>query len=158
DARPLGGTGPTPDGSWWIDLGAFVPGGRLATGQSTTVATVTFSNLSGLRLSFRAGLLAMRAPNSAPGFDSPPVETAAANQLYEDQVIAHDPDGDHMGYVLAGGPSRMTVDPDTGLIQWTPEATSPAQAAVVVEVFDARGGHATQSFAIAVAGVHPSPV
>src|SRR6185312_6962408 len=76
NGQVLGASNPTASGTVWLDLGANVTGGELFAGQTTTVATVTFSNPSGLKLSFRSGLLAMPAPNADPIIDSPPLTTA----------------------------------------------------------------------------------
>jgi len=52
----------------------------------------------------------------------------------------------------------MTVDSDSGLVSWTPAAGSPSQATVIVQVSNARGGHALQQFSIATSGVNAPPV
>src|SRR5262249_6274339 len=60
-------------GTWWIDLGATLAGGRLAAHQSTTRTIVTIQSESEQRLGFTAGLLAAPYPNMPPVFDSQPV-------------------------------------------------------------------------------------
>ena len=46
----------------------------------------------------------------------------------------------------------------TGLATWTPSATSPEQAEVVLQVYDSAGAHDTQAFLLQVAGVNRQPV
>ncbi|MGE3817844.1 MAG: putative Ig domain-containing protein, partial [Isosphaeraceae bacterium] len=156
-ATPAGATGPNADGAWWVDLSADLTAGRFGSGQSIT-RTVTFSVPSDERLSFKTGLLAFAYPNAAPVFDARPVSVAAAGQSYQYQAASHDPDGVALTYVLTDGPQGMAVNEQTGLVRWSPTASSPAQAPVVLQVYDARGGHATQEFTVAVAGVNREPV
>jgi len=52
----------------------------------------------------------------------------------------------------------MSVDPATGRLTWTPTSASPADAQVVLQVYDARGGSDEQSFTIHVAGGNHAPV
>ena len=63
-----------------------------------------------------------------------------------------------MSYLLVRGPAGMTVDPGTGLVKWSPTVASPAQAPVVLQVYDTHGSHATLSFTIDVAAVDLPPV
>src|SRR5262249_29884405 len=96
-------------------------------------------------------------PNAAPAFDSQPIETATVGQPYRYQAAAHDPDGTIVSYVLHTGPKGLVVDPASGLVRWTPDVASPALATIVLQVYDARGGHATQEFIIAVTGTNRPP-
>src|SRR5262249_38510344 len=54
-------------------------------------------------------------------------------------------------------PVGMTINATTGLIAWTPTAGSPGQANVILQVYNPRGGHATQQFTVAVSGVNQAP-
>ncbi len=154
----VGATNTTTAGTTWVDLSASVPGGELFPGQATTVATVTFSNPSGLKLSFKTGLLAMPAPNADPIFDSQPLTTATAGQLYNFPVAAHDPNKYPLSYLLVRGPAGMTVNPTSGLVSWLPTVASPALAPVVLAVYDSHGSRATLSYTITVGGVDQPPV
>jgi YD repeat-containing protein len=148
----------TADGTAWLDLSADVTGGELFPGQTTIVATVTFSDPSGLKLAFKSGLLAMPAPNADPVFDATPVTTATAGQPYRFQATAHDPNRYALSYLLVRGAAGMKVDSGTGLVRWLPTVASPSQAPVVLQVYDTHGSHATLSFTIDVAGVDLPPV
>src|SRR5262249_52561191 len=70
----------------------------------------------------------------------------------------HDPNSGPISYLMDSGPAGMSIDPVSGLLAWTPTAASPAQASVIVEAYNVRGGHAAQRFTIAVSGVNQPPV
>ena len=86
-------------------------------------------------------------PNQAPSITSAAVTTVRSGSLYSYQVIATDPEGDPLSYVLTTFPTGMTINA-SGLINWTPASTGNFN--VTVEVSDGKGGSATQSFTINV--------
>ncbi|MEL7521568.1 MAG: putative Ig domain-containing protein, partial [Cyanobacteria bacterium J06553_1] len=59
-------------------------------------------------------------PNRPPNFTSTPVVDAFINQPYTYDADAVDPDQDPLTYELVQGPDGLTVDPNTGLVEWTP--------------------------------------
>ena len=63
--------------------------------------------------------------NHPPVIVSPPVTTAVAGQPYTYDVEAIDPDGDPLTYSLTTPPSGMTIDPNTGHIDWTETGLAP---------------------------------
>ena len=90
---------------------------------------------------------------------SAPVYAAVEGALYEYDVDATDADDDPLEYVLADGPEDMTIDPDTGLIQWWPGETA-AQGnpyPVHVVVSDPAGHSASQVYAIYVRATNQAP-
>ena len=145
-------------GDWWIDLGATLPGGRLGAGQSTTERIVTIQSPTQERLAFTAGLLAQPYANVDPVFDSQPVTAGTAGQTYQYQAQAHDPNGSSLFYLLDSAPAGMTVNSQTGLVQWAPTADSPASVRVTLQVYNLRGGYADQDFTVAVAGGASPPL
>ena len=88
--------------------------------------------------------------NRAPQITSTPVTTATAGQLYSYDVEATDPDGDTLTYALTQSPEGMTIDNNTGLIQWTPPGINAQPPAVIVRVTDTGGLPAEQNFTITV--------
>ncbi|HID30328.1 MAG TPA: hypothetical protein EYP19_10030, partial [Desulfobacterales bacterium] len=72
------------------------------------------------------------------------------NSLYSYQVRATDPDNDILTYSLQQAPEGMTIDPDTGLIEWTPTGSQSGWYNAIVNVNDGRCGEATQSFSVYV--------
>src|SRR5262249_14424436 len=59
---------------------------------------------------------------------------------------------------LLSGPAAMTVDPATGLVQWTPTADQAGSQSVRLTVEDGRGGGATQTFTLRFPVVAPTPI
>jgi RHS repeat-associated protein len=96
--------------------------------------------------------------NRNPSITSIPQLTGVAGQAYSYDVDASDPDtGDILGYVLAGAPAGMSIDPVSGLINWTPATGQTGSFAVTVKASDGRGGLATQGYALSI-GTPPQPV
>ncbi len=87
--------------------------------------------------------------NHPPHITSTPVTTATVGQAYSYQITATDADGNTLGYSLTTAPSGMTINSNTGLIQWT-MPTSGGPFAVTVNVTDGSGGTATQSYQLAL--------
>ncbi|MCV3217086.1 Ig-like domain-containing protein, partial [Plectonema radiosum NIES-515] len=60
-------------------------------------------------------------PNRPPIFTTTPIVDAYINKLYKYDADAVDPDGDYpLSYSLIVGPNGMTVNPSTGVVEWTP--------------------------------------
>jgi PKD repeat protein len=102
--------------------------------------------------SFTIVVTAAPPPNQNPSFSSTALTSASEGQPYAYQVTATDPDvGNTLAYELTQAPTGMSIDPASGLINWTPVATHVPSVAVTVRVSDGRGGSAIQSFVITVA-------
>ena len=76
-------------------------------------------------------------PRLVPGLDD----------LYVYAVDATDPDGDALVYDLAEGPAGMTVDPASGLVEWTASFT---EQRAKITVTDGNGGRVIHGFRIPV--------
>ena len=76
--------------------------------------------------------------NHSPAITSTPNTTAFVEVTYMYDVNATDPDvGDILTYSLTGSsPEEITIDPTTGVINWTPTATQIGDNDVTVEVSD----------------------
>ncbi len=82
-------------------------------------------------------LRAAKVVNETPKFTSSPVTKAAVEELYTYDVNAKDPDaGDMLTYSLIRNPTGMTIDPASGLIQWTPTNNQRGSNDVVVKIED----------------------
>ena len=66
--------------------------------------------------------------------------------LYSYQVTAKDPDGDPLTYSLVQSPPGMTIDNETGLIEWLVTSKDLGSYEIVVEVSDGMGGVDQQMF------------
>lgn len=88
--------------------------------------------------------------NWPPFIDSDAVTLVEQGDTYEYAVVATDNDGDTLTYALATAPQGMSIDADTGVIQWAPSDSQVGDYPVSVEVSDGRGGMATQEFELIV--------
>ncbi len=101
--------------------------------------------------------VAVTRMNDAPIITSKPPTTAMVDVLYTYAVEARDPDGnDILTYSLTAQPPGMTINPMTGMIQWTPNETQKDTYEVVVKVADSNSVPAsdTQAFSLIV---NPTP-
>jgi len=95
----------------------------------------------------------VNAVNDAPSITTKPVETARVWAPYTYGVVAKDPDpGDKLIYSLTKKPEGMTINEDTGLIEWRPTSSQAGTYDVTVRVADNYKTRAmdTQSFTITV--------
>ena len=67
------------------------------------------------------------------------------------QVRASDPDGDTLQYSLKEGPPGMTIDQNTGSINWDVLPEMVGNIPFAVEVSDGAGGSATARFSVTIA-------
>jgi RHS repeat-associated protein len=102
-------------------------------------------------------IVAAAAPNRGPSISSIPPRRGAVGSEYRYQVVAVDPDGDRLQFGPVFGPDGMTINPDTGLITWTPAPGQHGGHAVQVGVKDLRGGAAVQVYGIQVAFGNNAP-
>ena len=87
--------------------------------------------------------------NSAPVIESNAVTTATEGALYIYGVEATDPEGDTLTYSLTAGPTGMTINSSTGVINWTPTEVQIGEHDVEIKVSDLYRSD-TQSFTITV--------
>jgi hypothetical protein len=93
-----------------------------------------------------------------PRFQTVPPGEATAGTLYVYDADAIDLDVDDvLTYRLEAPPAGVTVDSASGVVQFTPAASSPPQLGLTLVVSDGRGGEARQSWLIAVAGGMGAP-
>ena len=75
---------------------------------------------------------------------------------YRYDADAIDTDNDDLTYVLMAGPDGLTIDAETGLIDWIPTAEDLGTHSVIIEVTDGRGGQDIQQFDIEVVEDRPN--
>ena len=68
-------------------------------------------------------ILVVAAANQPPTITSTPSTDGTAGVPYSYDVDATDPDGDVPTYSLDLAPAGMTIDPVSGIVQWTPTGT-----------------------------------
>ena len=71
---------------------------------------------------------------------------------YRYDADAIDPDADPIQYSLVAGPHGMQINCDSGVFDWAPSVNQVGTHTVTIAASDGRGGTATQSFVIKVAG------
>ncbi len=87
--------------------------------------------------------------NYPPTIISAPVFSVVAENLYEYQIVASDPEGSGLTYSLAMAPAGMSVSA-TGLITWVPTTAQEGRNAVTVVVRDNLGLLDSQNFIVTV--------
>ncbi|MGH8547581.1 MAG: putative Ig domain-containing protein [Methylococcales bacterium] len=154
---------PTAPSGMTIDPAAgLITWTPIANQAGTQSVTVRVQDQGGLSAVQTYSVTVSPAPaNQAPTITSTPVPTATAGQLYSYDIDATDPDaGDVLTYSLVAGPSTLTVDPASGLVQWTPTAAQVGvHSGITVKVTDSGGLSASQTFTITVqSGNHPPAI
>ncbi|WP_422925495.1 putative Ig domain-containing protein [Singulisphaera sp. PoT] len=99
--------------------------------------------------------LLVECADAPPSIVSTPSTDAGTATPYFYGVRAVDPENDKLTYSLDQAPAGMTIDPDTGLIRWTPIAAQVGAQQVSVKVTDGFGGEGIQSFTAQVVAVTP---
>ncbi len=89
--------------------------------------------------------------NAPPVFTSTPPIWASETVPYVYEPGVFDVDGDRVGFSLATNPPAMTIDPDTGRIDWTPLSEDIGPHPIVVRVTDTNGASGEQSYTLVVA-------
>ena len=92
-----------------------------------------------------------RGVNNDPVIFTDAVESATQGRAFIYDVGAADPDSDAIEYALTVAPQGMSIDVQTGLIQWLP--VSPGVLPADILVVDGRGGTDTQSLNIDVTAI-----
>ncbi|MEG4506100.1 putative Ig domain-containing protein [Microcoleus sp. F6_B4] len=98
----------------------------------------------------QAFTLNVRGVNAPPGIISSPPTLAAADKAYKYQVLARDAENDPLTFSLVSPPNGMTINPKTGLIQWTPSLSQAGVQNVGVLVSDSSGATASQQYALTI--------
>jgi hypothetical protein len=148
------------EGSEAIKTDSTLSGAPDANVCSTDVVTETCSEGEG-EIEIAMVKIAIKVVNAEPAITSIPVTAVEVGALYTYDVNATDPDvGDTLTYSLTTKPAGMTIEPDTGLIQWTPEDAHVGAHDIVVKVVDSNDIPAsdTQLFTITVNPVSLPPI
>ena len=95
--------------------------------------------------------------NAAPAITSTPGDFDEQGAL-QYQVVIEDPDDeDGFEYRLLEGPEGMRIDAASGLVSWQPSRQQAGNHPARIEVVDAKGGKAWQSFDLALDLVSDAP-
>ena len=101
--------------------------------------------------------LTVTGVNTPASIVSTPVTNGSANQPYTYQVVGTDAENDGVSFGLGVHPEGMVIDPDTGVINWTPPVGGSYEIEVLV--FDSQGGSNKQVFTIEIESetIDPTP-
>ena len=104
----------------------------------------------------RIYLITVTNTNDPPTIISSTIITAKEDSLYLYAVNAQDPDNDILVYSLETNPVGMTINSESGLIQWIPDNSNVGVLiSVTVKVDDGNGETAIQSWTIDVSNTNP---
>ena len=143
-----------PDGTPYFDFTDQVDDGRLDPGEMTGSPTIVFNNPT--RVQFDYELVFFGKLNEPPVITSLPQLEAPFDRQYSYDVEANDPDNDVLTYSLVTSPAGMTIDPDSGVINWSPTIDDLGLHDVAVEASDGRGGVASQRYTVTVNEAPPN--
>ncbi len=113
--------------------------------------TIRAEDLSGAAAEQVHFLTVSPVDNNAPVIESDPVTAVTAGQAYVYDVLAHDPDGDELIYLLSRSQPGMTIVAETGQIRWIPGNDDVGVKSAEVTVTDINGAATKQYFLIDVA-------
>ena len=89
--------------------------------------------------------------NSAPIITSSPQAQKMKSNLYRYQVVAQDPDGDPITFSLSpSSPQGITIDPQTGLIQWKIGRNDAGTHTIEIIAADGDEGRCTQKYTLTI--------
>lgn len=130
-----------------FDTGETLPGDRFHKGDRIAVEVVPNDGETD-GPAYRTGEIVVG--DSPPRFTSTPPQSFRA-AVYNYQAHAEDDDGDPLTYRLAEGPQGMTIDAQSGLIQWPVGQGQAGEHLVKIEVHDADGLADTQQYRLNIA-------
>jgi len=97
--------------------------------------------------------LAVTFDTTPPAFTSTPVISVTGGETYTYDAQT-DEEGDFgLVYELVQSPTGMTINPQTGMVTWEPQASDAGNVGVVVRATDVVGNLAQQSFELTVNAV-----
>ena len=126
----------------------------LAPGEFTAPTMLEFLNPNGTQFGFDLDILAQ--PNNAPEFVTLPNTEGTVDRPYIYASEAEDEDNDALSYKLMVGPEGLSVDEESGVLNWNPTANDVGTHSVLVEVVDGRGGIDMQQYDIEVLEERPN--
>ena len=127
-----------------VELG---PNGLLP-GETSAALPIELANLPRDRFDFQVSVFALG--NTSPKFSSVPQNSAQPSTAYQYSSMATDAEHDRLTYGLSLAPDGMSLDPNSGVVNWTPSASQLGMHMVVLIAQDGYGGKATQTFNVNV--------
>ncbi|WP_013334653.1 putative Ig domain-containing protein [Gloeothece verrucosa] len=150
----IGADGFTPEGLPYYDFTNLVNNRKLDPSQLSQTKTFTFKNPQGIQFTYE--LVILTEVNKNPVIETTPVIEIIGGQTYQYDVNATDANGDTLTYQLAIAPTGMTIDPQSGLINWTTTLADIANHQITLQVTDGRGGITQQNYSLSVIAAPPN--
>ncbi|MCU0548662.1 MAG: choice-of-anchor C family protein [Leptolyngbya sp. Prado105] len=144
----------TPEGLPYYDFSHLVADGKFDPSEITSDRSLVFYNPNGVQFTYELVVLAQL--NQKPVIESEPILETIAGKPYRYAVQASDPNRDVLSYRLLSAPEGMTINAQSGVIDWTPAAATQSIHTIIVQVSDGRGGIAEQNFTLAVTAAPPN--
>jgi len=126
-------------------------------GTNAVVVSVTDGNGGNVSQSFDV-VTAAGVSNLAPTITSTPGFFASVGELYSYDADATDPESAALTYELLQSPTGMTIDANSGLIEWTPAAGDLGTSIVRIVARDPAGAGSIQEFSLTVLPANNAPV
>ena len=95
--------------------------------------------------------------NRSPVIISNPAFLATQDETFVYDVEVYEPDGDPVTIELETGPAGVILDPQTGQLSWTPQATDIGTHRIRISALDAAGAAGQQSWDLEVRGPNTAP-
>lgn len=155
--------GSIPDGAAIAPNGEFswTPAENQGPGSYTLTVRVTDQGVPAASVA-RTFQIVVREIDNAPEIQPASAQSIDEGTAFQYQIVAADPDSppDALEYALISPPAGMTIDPNSGLIRWTPDETfGPRDYTVVVQASEPGGSpSATLPLVIGVREVNTAPV
>lgn len=96
--------------------------------------------------------------NLSPEITSEPITIGVENALYTYLVQASDRNNDALVYSLENAPTGMTIDSQTGSIQWTPSFNDAGSYPIGLVVSDQGGLTTTQTYTLTIGNTNRPPM
>lgn len=146
--EPAFADGVLPDGRPYFTLLGAADAGVLEPGGCTEKRQVYFRNPGQAPFQFRVSWLA--PSDSPPVFVTSPDVKAPPGEDYIYSARAVDAQGQEVTYELLSGPLGMSLNGQTGFLEWNPEATDIGYHQVVLEASDGAFGTSQQRWTLEV--------
>ena len=143
--------------------GSTVVGSATASGTTTTITTNNIAALGAGTYTLTAtqtvgGKVSTASPSLQVIYDNvQPVQLAANTIPTTGNVgsainvdISHAEEGSGLVYAIQNGPTGMTINATTGVLQWTPSSTQTGVENFDIVLTDKAGNSRTQSFAVTI--------
>lgn len=102
--------------------------------------------------------LRVRALNEIPTLTAAADTTANEDELYSYAIQASDANGDTLSYTLVTGPTGMSVNSTSGLVQWTPDQSNVGSHAISIRIDDGKNGINLHNYTLVVSNVNDVPI